>query len=52
MLNAGKKTTPYGWRLTRVQEDLKIDAAVALVMAAYLAESEALTTVDPRVITT
>jgi phage terminase large subunit-like protein len=51
VLNAGKKPTPYGWRLTRIQEDMKIDAAVALVMAAYLAESEALMSVDPHVIT-
>jgi phage terminase large subunit-like protein len=52
VLNAGVKETPYGWRLTRVQNDLKIDAAVALVMAAYLAEAEAHTTSDPHVITT
>jgi phage terminase large subunit-like protein len=51
VLNAGKKDTPYGWRLTKVQADLKIDAAVALIMAAYLAEAEALTASEPRVIT-
>jgi phage terminase large subunit-like protein len=51
VLNAGKKDTPYGWRLTRVQEDLKIDAAIALIMAGYLAEAEALTSSGPRVIT-
>ena len=51
VLNAGAQETPYGWRITKVQNDLKIDAAVALVMAAYLAESEALTASEPRVIT-
>ncbi|MEI6449789.1 MAG: terminase large subunit [Actinomycetes bacterium] len=51
VLNAGAQETPYGWRITKVQNDLKIDAAVALVMAAYLAESEALTVSEPRVIT-
>ena len=51
VLNAGLKETPYGWRLTKVQNELKIDAAVALVMAAYLAEAEALTVSDPHVIT-
>ena len=51
VLNAGIKTTPYGWRLTKVEDDLKIDAAVALVMAAYLAEAEASSGGDPHVIT-
>ena len=51
VLNAGVKETPHGWRITKVQADLKIDAAVALVMAAYLAEAEALTSIAPRVIT-
>ena len=51
VLNAGVKDTPYGWRITKVENDLKIDAAVALVMAAYLAEAEALTAREPRVIT-
>jgi len=51
VLNAGKKDTPHGWRLTRVQVDLKIDAAIALIMAAYLAEAEAMTVREPRVIT-
>jgi phage terminase large subunit-like protein len=41
VLNAGVKATPYGWRLTKVTDDAKIDAAVALAMAVYLAESEA-----------
>jgi len=41
VLNAGLKPTPYGWRLTRVETDLLIDAAVALAMATYIAESEA-----------
>jgi phage terminase large subunit-like protein len=40
-LSAGVKATPYGWRLTKVTDDAKIDAAVALAMAVYLAESEA-----------
>ena len=41
VMNAGVKATPYGWRLTKVTDDAKIDAAVALAMAVYLAESEA-----------
>ena len=40
VLNAGVKATPYGWRLTKVEDDEKIDAAVALAMAAYVAEAE------------
>ena len=51
VLNAGVKETPRGWRLTKVQDDLKIDAAVALAIAAYLAEGEAMARTDPRVIT-
>lgn len=51
VLAAGVKETPYGWRLTKVQDDLKIDAAVALAMASYLAEGEAVARTDPRVIT-
>lgn len=51
VLNAGVKETPRGWRLTKVQDDLKIDAAVALAIAAYLAEGEAVGRADPRVIT-
>ena len=51
VLNAGKKDTPYGWRLTKVQADLKIDVAIALIMAAYLAEAEAMGSADPHVIT-
>jgi len=51
VLNAGVKDTPRGWRLTKVQDDLKIDAAVALAIAAYLAEGEAMARSDPRVIT-
>ena len=31
VLNAGVKETPYGWRIAKVQNELKIDAAVALV---------------------
>ncbi len=42
VLNAGVKATPYGWRLTKVTDDAEvIDAAVALAMVVYLAESEA-----------
>ena len=51
MLNAGVKPTAYGWRLTKVEDDGKIDAAVALAIAAYLAEAEALRASEPRVIT-
>jgi len=51
VLAAGVKETPYGWRLTKIQDDLKIDAAVALAMASYLAEGEAVARTDPRVIT-
>lgn len=51
VLNAGIKTTPYGWRLTKIEDDLKIDAAIALVMAAYLAEAEASSSRDPHIIT-
>lgn len=41
VLNAGIKPTPYGWRITKVEEDKKIDAAVAAAIAVYLAEAEA-----------
>lgn len=51
VLNAGKKDTSRGWRLTKVQDDMKIDAAVALVIAAYLAEAEALAYAEPHVVT-
>ena len=51
VLNAGVKETPHGWRLTKVQDDLKIDAAVACVMASYLAEGEAVGRADPVIIT-
>ena len=51
MLNAGVKETPHGWRITKVQDDQKIDAAVACVMASYLAEGESVGRSDPRVIT-
>ena len=40
VLNAGVKPTAYGWRLTKTEAELKIDAAVALSMAVYLAEAE------------
>ena len=52
VLNAGVKPTPYGWRAHQGrQDDLKIDAAVALVIAVYLAEAEASPGGDPHVIT-
>ena len=51
VLNAGVQETPHGWRITKVQDDLKIDACVALVMAAYLAEAEAMLASEPHVIT-
>ena len=51
VLNAGVQETPYGWRITKMQDDLKIDACVALVMAAYLAEAEAMLASEPHVIT-
>lgn len=51
VLNAGMKTTPYGWRLTKVEDDMKIDAAIALAMAAYIAEEEAHSWREPLVIT-
>jgi len=41
VLNAGVKPTPYGWRLTKVEDARKIDAAIALAMAVYLAEVQA-----------
>ena len=41
VLNAGVKPTAYGWRLTKVDEEGKIDAAVAAAIAVYLAEAEA-----------
>jgi phage terminase large subunit-like protein len=39
VLNAGMQPTPYGWRLTKIEDDKKIDAAVALSMAAFIAET-------------
>jgi phage terminase large subunit-like protein len=51
VLNAGVKATPHGWRVTKVEDDLKIDACVACIMASYLAEGEAVGRMDPRVIT-
>jgi phage terminase large subunit-like protein len=41
VLNAGVKATPYGWRITKVEQEQKIDAAVALAIAVYLAEAGA-----------
>lgn len=41
VLNAGaKEIPPSGWRLTKVNKNENIDAAVALAMAAHIAESE------------
>lgn len=41
VLNAGaKEIPPSGWRLTKVNRHEHIDAAVALAMAAHIAESE------------
>lgn len=41
VLNAGaKEIPPSGWRLTKVSRHENIDAAVALAMAAHIAESE------------
>lgn len=41
MLNAGvKEIPPSGWRLTKVGASENIDAAVALAMAAHIAEAE------------
>jgi len=40
VLNAGIKPTPHGWRIMKVEDDAKIDGAVALAIAAYIAESE------------
>lgn len=39
-LNAGLEATPYGPRLTKLEEALKIDAAVACAMATVVAEVE------------
>ncbi len=41
VLSAGVKATPHGWRLTKIEDDRKIDAAVALAIAVYLVEAEA-----------
>lgn len=41
VLNCGVKPTAYGWRVTKVEADGKIDAAVALIIAAYLADADA-----------
>ncbi len=41
VLNAGMRETPYGWRITKVHDEQKIDAAVALAIAVFVAESEA-----------
>jgi phage terminase large subunit-like protein len=41
ILNAGaKEIPPSGWRITKVTKSEHIDAAVALAMAAHIAESE------------
>lgn len=41
VLNAGVRATSYGWRITKIEDARKIDAAVALAIAVYLAEAEA-----------
>ena len=41
VLNAAIKPTPHGWRITKVEDSAKIDAAVAAAIAVYLAEAEA-----------
>jgi len=38
VLNAGMQPTPFGWRLTKIEGEKKIDAAVALSIAAFVAE--------------
>lgn len=50
VLNAGVQPTPYGWRLTKLEADRKIDAAIALALAAFVAESESVGYSEPRVI--
>ena len=41
VLNAGaKEIPPSGWRMTKLAKTDNIDAAVALAMAAHIAESE------------
>lgn len=40
ILNAGLEPTPYGPRLTKLEDALKIDAAVAAAMATVVAEVE------------
>jgi phage terminase large subunit-like protein len=40
VLNAGQQPTAYGPRLTKVEDALKIDAAVACAMATAIAEAE------------
>lgn len=40
MLNATVKETPFGWRITKPAEGEKVDAAIALAMAADVAEAE------------
>jgi len=41
VLGAGMKETPFGWRLVKLEEDRRIDAAIALAMAVDAAEAEA-----------
>lgn len=38
VLNAGVQPTPYGWRIGRLEDDMKIDAAIALAIATYIVE--------------
>jgi len=41
VLNCGLQATAHGWRVTKLEAESKIDAAVATVIAAYLADAEA-----------
>lgn len=40
IINSGKEPTAYGPRLTKIQDSMKIDAAVACAIATFVAESE------------
>ena len=41
VMSAAVKETPFGWRINKGENDLHIDAAVALAMAIDIAEAEA-----------
>lgn len=47
VLNAGVQLTPFGWRIKKIEESLKIDAAISLAIATYIAEMD---TFDDRYI--